>query len=255
MVTKRAGLGTDHPVSNPCALLGLFNVTRSSFLIWKMRINTTSSTFLELILGLKEVMYITWTLVQRRWPQTAGRSNDGCEAAGNGGADDNDNSDGDFTACFRCACELGKDKRALPASSYNMEQYEYLSLSHVREKSATEGKDTDMMGIFLFMVTPGGYQESPTVMPAFLSTCKIIIWKLEVSSDGLIIVKLFSIVKKETRRRIITKWAHFLHSSIASVPTWLVVFAWVPGHWLQDCPPWGPQLTPFVAPGLLPLKK
>lgn len=56
-----------------------------------MRINTTSTTFLELILGLKEVMYITWTLVQRRRFQTPGWYNDGSEAGGNGGADDNDN--------------------------------------------------------------------------------------------------------------------------------------------------------------------
>lgn len=40
--------------------------------------------------------------------------------------------------------------RALPASGHNVEQYEYLSLSHVLAKSASEGKDTVMMGVFLF---------------------------------------------------------------------------------------------------------
>lgn len=46
------------------------------------------------------------------------------------------------------------------------------------------------------MVIPGRCQESHAVKPAFLSTCKIVIGKVEMLSDDLITVALSSSVRR-----------------------------------------------------------
>lgn len=136
-------------------------------------------------------MYIAWDLIQRKSLKNVKWHDDGNEDSGSDGSDDN--NVGSFRHIYFKI--PGKTKSTTDQQAYCV----VIWVPHLVTstcKSVSEGKDANIMWILLFMVIPWKYQESVAETPDFFSTCKIVIWKVEMLSDDLIKVELLSSVER-----------------------------------------------------------